>query len=83
MAQSLNDVDLAWIEPQLGTESHVFMLESFCIKCGLHSSLPVQLLRPQLWTNATHKLNPEGEWHGLGMTSFHRTTRMMITKKLC
>mmetsp|Transcript_29186 Transcript_29186/g.41074 ORF Transcript_29186/g.41074 Transcript_29186/m.41074 type:complete len:284 (+) Transcript_29186:76-927(+) len=68
MSLSLNDVDLAWIEPQLGTESHVFMLESFCVKCGLHSSLPVQLLRPQLWTNATHKLNPEGDWHGIDMT---------------
>jgi hypothetical protein len=69
MAVLLQDVDLAYIDPPLGSESHIFMLESFTVSVGVRSSFPVQLLRPQLWTNATHKQNPDGKWHALGKFS--------------
>lgn len=66
MTQSLNDIEIVSIDPPLGSENHVFTLESFKVTAGFRSSLPVNLLRVQLWTNAIHRHNPEGNWHGLG-----------------
>jgi len=71
MSISLNDVDIVHIDPPLCSENSIYMLESFTVNALIRSSLPVHLLRPQLWTNAVHKHNPQGNWHGLEM-SFSR-----------
>jgi len=56
------------VEPRAdGSQHKIFMLESFTVTLVLSSSCPVQLLRPQLWTNVIHMLNPEGRWHALEM----------------
>jgi len=62
-----SEVELVRVEPALGTTTQVFMHEAVTVSADLRSSFPIQLLRPQLWTNTTHKLNPEGKWHGLDM----------------
>jgi len=61
----LSEIEIVKVEPPLGSNNHVFMQEQFFTNVWLRTTFPVQLLRPQLWTNVTHKLNPEGKWHGI------------------
>lgn len=68
---SVSDIEIVKVEPALGSNNHIFMQEQFFTNVWLKTSFPVQLLRPQLWTNATHKLNPEGKWHGIGKLFAH------------
>lgn len=63
---SINSLEIIRVEPPLGSNNHVFMHEKFFTNVWLKTSFPMQLIRPQLWTNAVHKLNPDGKWHAIG-----------------
>jgi len=47
------------------------MLESFKVKVIVDSGAPPDKLKTQLWTDAVHKLNADGNWHALDMQWTH------------